>query len=271
VLKAFNVLRSFTSPDESLTSSELSRRAQLPEASGYRLVQTLEGIGALVRDSRGKYRLGMLLLSLSQEIASGDLWREVSHNVLARLAKEWRASAHVGVLENGMATYVATAGCSPMNIRVGMQLEAYCTALGKTLLAALSRDDLRAFLAEGELVALTNRTITEPVTFNAALQQIREQGYAFDDREMLDSLRCVAAPIRNPARQVVAAVSISSGEGEITAERRAAMRAAVISAAQEIGSKLYPWKTDAQVPVAGAKMQELASQAASFSCSRLGH
>lgn len=262
VLKAFNLLRSFNSPDEGLTSSELSRRAQLPEASGYRLVQTLEGIGALVRDSRGRYRLGMLLLTLSQEITSSDLWREVSHNVLAKVIGDWSSSAHVGVFEDGMVTYVATAGQSPLNVRVGMQLEAYSTALGKVLLASLSRSALNAYFAEGELVPLTNRTITERSSFCAALQQARDQGHAIDDSETLERLRCVAAPIVNPGGQVVAAVSISSGEGEFTAERLEAMRVAASSAAEAIGSKLYPWNADAQTLVGATGIHELASQPA---------
>lgn len=271
VMKAFNLLKSFTSPDEGLTSSELSRRAQLPEASGYRLVQTLEGIGAIVRDSRGRYRPGMLLLSLSQDIAPSDLWREASQNILAQLARDWRASAHVGVLEDGMATYVAMAGQSPMNVRVGTQLEAYCTALGKVLLGALSRDDLAAFLAEGELIALTSRTITEPSRFCTTLQQIREQGYALDDRETLEGLRCLAAPIRNPTGRIVAAVSVSSSDETLIVERQEEMRVAVISAAHAIGSKLYPWRSDARMLVGGVPIRALPGQHANFAYRQLKH
>ena len=64
VFKAFAMLKSFRDPGEWLTSSELSRRANLPEASGYRMIQTLEEIGAVVRGPRGRYRPGMLLVSL---------------------------------------------------------------------------------------------------------------------------------------------------------------------------------------------------------------
>jgi DNA-binding IclR family transcriptional regulator len=75
VMKAFVLLRAFRRPDEWLTSSELSRRAKMPEASGYRMMQTLEGIGAVVRDARGRYRPGMLLLEISHNIDAQDLWR----------------------------------------------------------------------------------------------------------------------------------------------------------------------------------------------------
>jgi DNA-binding IclR family transcriptional regulator len=73
VFRAFAILKSFRNPEEWLTSSELSRRSNLPEASGYRLVQTLAEIGAVVRGPQGRYRPGMLLVSLSQNVIVPDL------------------------------------------------------------------------------------------------------------------------------------------------------------------------------------------------------
>ena len=75
VLKAFAVLSCFQRSDEWVTGGELSRRANLPQASGYRLIQTLEKIGAIIRGPRGRYRPGMLLVSLSQNVAIGELLR----------------------------------------------------------------------------------------------------------------------------------------------------------------------------------------------------
>jgi len=74
-MKAFAILKAFRGPDEWLTSCELSRRANLPEASGYRLIQTLEEIGAVVRGARGRYRPGLLLLSLSHNVTITDSGR----------------------------------------------------------------------------------------------------------------------------------------------------------------------------------------------------
>src|ERR1700710_1227426 len=87
VLKAFAMLRAFDRPDEWLTSSEVSRRANLPEASGYRLIQTLEEIGAVVRGPRGRYRPGLLLLSLSHNVTINDLLRDAGQSLMSELAK----------------------------------------------------------------------------------------------------------------------------------------------------------------------------------------
>ena len=104
VFKAFAMLKSFNKPDEWLTSSELSRRANLPEASGYRMIQTLEEIGAVVRGPRGRYRPGMLLVSLSQNVIIPDLLQEVGQDIATELSRRLDVTVHVGVLERGMVT-----------------------------------------------------------------------------------------------------------------------------------------------------------------------
>ena len=91
VFKAFAMLKSFRRPDEWVTSSELSRRANLPEASGYRLIQTLEEIGAVVRGPRGKYRPGMLLVALSQNVVAGELLHEASQAIAEALSNQLNA------------------------------------------------------------------------------------------------------------------------------------------------------------------------------------
>ena len=253
VMKAFTLLQSFRGPDEWLTSSELSRRAKLPEASGYRLVQTLEGIGAVVRDSRGRYRPGMLLLALSQNIVARELWREVPQSVLCGIAKTLGGTVHVGVLEDDMVTYVARAGryIPGLAIGIGAQFEPYCTALGKVLLAALPEQALNAFLWDGELIPLTERTITDRAALRETLVQVRQRGYATDDRETLDTLRCLAAPIRNPVGKVVAAISLSDSPERLGDERQHEVREALLDAARLIARRLYPWRDDEEQAGAG--------------------
>jgi DNA-binding IscR family transcriptional regulator len=82
VIKAFTLLKSFRDAEEWVSSSELSRRAGLPEASGYRLIQTLEEIGAVARGPKGRYRTGPLLLSLSHNVTLAELLREASQPLM---------------------------------------------------------------------------------------------------------------------------------------------------------------------------------------------
>src|SRR5690349_16673885 len=178
VQKAFLLLRSFRSPEEWMTNAELSRRTGLSEACAHRLMKTLEEIGAVVRDKHGCYRPGMVLATLSKDVAIGDLIRATSEDLLADLAQRLKGVIHVGVLANGMVTYAAKFGepvSVPIPSTVGAQQEAYCSALGKILLAGLTAQELEDFLYEDDLVALTPRTITTVASLRAEIGAVRQR------------------------------------------------------------------------------------------------
>ena len=243
VMKAFALLKAFHGPDEWLTSCELSRRANLPEASGYRLIQTLEEIGAVVRGPRGRYRPGLLLLSLSHNVTIAELLRDASHALMTELSRTLSLTTHMGVLEHGMVTYVAKVsapGAFPVHTRVGAQLEPYCSGLGKVLLAALPDHEVESFILDGELVPLTPYTITTAAALRAELKRVREQGYAIDDREHHADMRCIAVPVRDQDGRAVAALSASDDADRMTPQRQAEIRDALLDAAAALRQKLYP-------------------------------
>jgi DNA-binding IclR family transcriptional regulator len=243
VRKAFKLLRAFRTADECLTSAELSRRARLPQASGYRLIQTLEEIGAVIRDPRGRYRPGMLLVHLSRNVEVAELLRDASHGVLFELASRLSLTVHMGVFEEGMVTYVAKVGERAgfaVHTQVGCQLEAYCTGLGKVLLSALPLGEFEAFLAEGELIALTPHTIIDPAAFRREIDRVRKRGYAIDDGESALNLRCVAVPIRDSMGKTIAALSVSDEADRMDAERQEEVRIALQAASAAIQHKLSP-------------------------------
>ena len=226
-----------------MTSSELSRRAGLPEASGYRLIQTLEEVGAVVRGPRGRYRPGMLLLSLSRDVDIGNLLHEASQGMIVELARELDVTLHIGLLDEGMVTYVSKVG-TPTSFntftRLGAQLEAYCSGLGKVLLAALPDAELERFFMEGELIALTQYTITDPAVLRVHLQEIRRAGFALDDREVREDMCCIAVPIRDAQGNIIAAISATDRVDRMVPERLAALRTALDKAAVAINRKVFP-------------------------------
>jgi IclR family acetate operon transcriptional repressor len=242
VFKAFAMLKAFHSPDEWLTSSELSRRAGLPPASGYRMIQTLMEIGAVVRGAGGRYRPGMLLVSLSHNVAISELLHEASQEIMTALAREVEATVQLGLLEGGMVTYVtksATPTSVPTHSRPGAQLEAYSSGLGKVLLAALPSEQLESFIMEGDLVALTPHTITDRAALRDQLARVRKQGFAIDDRESQADLCCIAVPICDGDGRVVAGISASENATSMTAERRAQLLDALLKAASLLGRKVF--------------------------------
>jgi DNA-binding IclR family transcriptional regulator len=243
VQKAFLLLRSFRSPEEWMTNAELSRRTGLSEACAHRLMKTLAEIGVVVRDRRGCYRPGMVLATLSKDVAVGDLIRATSDDVLAQLAAHLKGVVHVGVLENGMVTYAGKFG-EPVSVaipsRVGAQQEAYCSALGKILLAGLPAQQFEDFLYDGDFVALTPQTITGISSLRSEIAAVRQRGYAVDNREVFQTICCVGAPIRDPGGSTIAALSFADTASNLCQAWQEEVAGRLIAAAQTISRKIFP-------------------------------
>lgn len=243
VQKAFALLCSFQSSEEWLSNAELSRRAGMTEASSHRLIRTLEGIGAVVRDGRGNYRPGMLLATLSKTISVGSLIQATSSDILINLAGTLKGVIHVGVFENGMVTYTAKIG-EPVNVsvpsRVGAQQEAYSCALGKVLLSGLRPQQLDDFLCDGTLIALTPRTITATDHLRYEIDAVRQRGYAVDDREVYPWMSCIAAPIRDSSGGIVAAISLSDSAANLCQTWQQDIGGQLAAASKKISRKLFP-------------------------------
>jgi IclR family acetate operon transcriptional repressor len=245
IRRAFTVLDAFRGSGEWLSSVELSQRAGLPKASGHRIIKTLEEIGAVVRGPHGRYRLGMLLVALSHSVAIRELLYEVSRSVLADLSQRLDLTVHMGTLEEGMVTYVAkfsTPTSFPTHTRRGSQLEAYCTGLGKVLLAALPDDQQDNFIIDGDLIALTPYTITNRNALRSQLAKVRRLGFALDDRECRADMCCVAVAVRDADNRTVAAISGTVGADDMTAERQKTICDALQNSATAISRKLDPRK-----------------------------
>ena len=261
VIKAFTMLKCFAHAEEWLSCSELSRRAKLPGASGYRLIQTLEELGAVTRGPKGRYRPGMLLVQLSQKVRIGELVHEAGFDIVSALANRLDMTVHIGLLEGGMVTYVtkvSTPASFITHTRPGAQLEAYCSGLGKILLAALPEEELENFIMEGDLVALTPYTVTQPSILRQQLIDARRDGYAIDDRENRSDMRCLAVPIHDAQGRVIAALSATGGVEEMTPARMEMMRPALREAAAAIGAKVTP--ADPPTPLRAGRARVPAAQ-----------
>jgi DNA-binding IclR family transcriptional regulator len=242
IWKGFSILKAFRHPSECLTSHEISRRSNIPKASCHRLVQTLEEVGAIVRGANGRYRLGMLLLFLAQNVAVKDLLREVGRPLLADLSARLNMTIHLGMLENDMVYYLSKVGTPTSfasHTRSGALLEAYCSGLGKVLLAALQEDALESFILEGELVALTPHTITDRGALRQELDKVRRQGFAIDDCEARIDTRCVAVPVRDQGGTVIAAISATGNAQLVSMNDVAFIRGELLVTARQFSERLF--------------------------------
>jgi DNA-binding IclR family transcriptional regulator len=185
----------------------------------------------------------MVLATLSRDVAAGDLICATSDDVLAQLAARLKGVVHVGVLENSMVTYAGKFG-EPVHVaipsRVGAQQEAYCSALGKILLAGLGAQQFEDFLYDGDFVALTPQTITGISGLRAEIAAVRQRGYAVDDREVFQTICCVGAPVRDPGGNTIAALSFADSASNFCQAWQDEVAGRLIAAAQAISRKIFP-------------------------------
>lgn len=190
--------------------SALAQAANLPVSTAHRLLGGLERAGFIASLGRHRYVAGPTLLRLARLRSSTDrILAEAARPILAELSRRTRRITHLGILEDGMMTYLLKEGDhqGAAISKPNMQLEAYCSGLGKALLAHLPPEELDAFIATAPFVALTPRTIISADALRAELARTRDRGFALDRAEMFDGFICIAVPIRVDGR-VVAAISL---------------------------------------------------------------
>ncbi len=193
------------------TVSGLARQIDMPIATAHRQVTTLVAEGYLTPAGGGRHVAGSRLLGLLHRLDEKQVVANVAAPLLHQLAARVKSVVQLGTFENGMVTYrIKTGrGASDLFTRVDMQLEAYCSGIGKVLLAHLPKAEREAYLSGGPFVALTERTIVDPDQLRGNFDAVIAKGYAIDDQEVAPGLRCMAVPLRNGDGNVIAAISVS--------------------------------------------------------------
>lgn len=159
--------------------------------------------------------------------------------ILDRLAVHTGCVVQLGIFENDMVTYLVKTGQSAGDLftKVGMQLEAYCSGIGKVLLAHLPVQAQAEYLAGGPFIALTDQTITDPLLLKDELDHVATQSFAVDDEEVVTGLQCVAVPVRNMQGEVIAAISASRATQIDNRRWQAQLLPFLRAAASEIGQR----------------------------------
>lgn len=193
------------------TLADFAVRLGLPVATVHRHVQTLIGEGFLARSGQPGLTPGPRLCRMAPYLEERQRLIRLAVPHLERLARQMGCVVQLGTLDQDMVTYRLKRGegAAAAFTREGMQLEAYCSAIGKVLLAYLPQADRESYLATGPFPALTPATITDAVALAVELDRVRAAGHAIDAQEVAVGLRCVAVPLRGAAGEVIAALSLS--------------------------------------------------------------
>jgi IclR family transcriptional regulator, KDG regulon repressor len=213
--RTLSILELVAQSQRGLTNADLSRRLSIPKSSASYILRVLEKRGYLLREDSGKYRLGLKLVSLTSGALTHLDVREIAKPVLIDfLKKSHLPEAHLAVLDNGRAVYVEKVegdnSFIKMDIWVGHRLPIHTTAIGKTLVAFLPENDILRILEMRGMEKKTRKSITNPNKFLKELENVRKYGYAVDDEENADNVRCVAAPIFDAQGKVAASLGTST-------------------------------------------------------------
>jgi IclR family pca regulon transcriptional regulator len=198
--------------------SELSREIQLSRGTTHRYVATLAKLGYLQQDpSSKKYRLGPRVLDLGFSAINSMELRAISAPHLQQLSDATGRTTNMAILDGVDILYIERCRSAQqrqreidLDLHVGSRLPAYCTSMGKILLAALPTDQLDVRLAEIELAQRGPNTITTRDRLLSELRHVRASGLAVNNEELAYGLRSIAAPVRDQTGEVVAAINLAA-------------------------------------------------------------
>jgi IclR family pca regulon transcriptional regulator len=239
--RGLEVIRSFSAGAPRQTLSEVATRTGLTRAGARRILLTLQTLGYVESDGR-LFVLTPRILDLGfAYLSSMPMWN-VAEPVMEALVEEVKESCSAGVLEGTDIVYVlrvSTRKIMRNSLGVGSRLPAYCTSLGRMLLAGLSDEEVRALLEASPLDARTRHTLTDVEALLAKVQQARRQGWCLVNQELEEGLVSIAAPVVNRTGRTIAALNIS-GQANRTPARQMqeTMVPALRAAAQEISRRL---------------------------------
>lgn len=206
-----------------LTMAEISRQIGLHISTTFHLVRTLTVLGYLVQDDTTReYRLGSKLFYLAASAYTETQLLKTATPLLTEITQQTGETSQLAILEQGEVIVIGKVhGGGPVQLseRAGNPRPAHSTAIGKVLLAYLPEAELKAFLDTAELKVSTPKTISSAPILHQELERVRRQGYAFDDEEFTQGIRCLAAPVRNFSGAVVAATGISGPVWRISLDR----------------------------------------------------
>jgi len=248
------ILGCFTPKRPVLGIADIADELGMSRSTTHRYVITLVALGYLEQGASRKYRLGLRVTDLGMSALNSTGLREHAHPYLEELRQRTSYTASLAVLDGAEILYVDRVrsfrrgqGKTELDLHPGSRLPAYCTAMGKLLLANLPESDQREQLAALKPTKRGPNTITSKKALREELDEVLDAGFAVNDEELAAGLYAIAAPVRNEGREVVAAASLSAQSAMISLEEMVdALGPHLVSTADRISARLGYRRADEQ-------------------------
>ena len=236
--RGLDVLAAFSTLEPPHTITQIARQTGLSRPVVRRCLHTLVARG-YVEESGHRYEVLPRVLMLSRAYLAERSLPVLAQPVLEDLRDALKESCSLGVLDGEDVLYVARASAERIiniALHVGSRLPAYCTSMGRVLLAALSAQQRADILARTALVRRTPRTIVEPERLEREIERVAQQGFSLVEQELELGLRSIAVPVHNRSGRVVAALNIGANSARIESrDMQARILPHLVSAAVKIG------------------------------------
>lgn len=211
--RALDILECFSFQKRELSLTDLVNQTGLNKTTVKRLISNLTTRGYLQQEPQSKkYQLGMRLFEMGGIVYSSFSLRQAAAYPMTNLQNETGATVLLGVSMDGQLVYVDKRegdGMIRISSDIGWRRPLHYGMLGMVLMASMDSKNVQSILTKDPLEAHTSFSITDDEAFNQRLEQIREQGYIFEEEEAVEGMFGIAAPIRDYSRQVVAALGIT--------------------------------------------------------------
>jgi DNA-binding IclR family transcriptional regulator len=244
--KAVSVLDQVAAFGRPVRFTELLEKSPLPKATLYRLVQTLTNQGLLAYDTeRQTYAPGLRLVQLAHAAWNQSSLAPVARGHIEALAADVGQTVHLAQLDHGQVLYVDKLNpADPVEMfsQAGRVGPAYCTGVGKAMLAFLDEETLASALRQQSYHRFTETTYRSEGELREELEAIRVRGYAFDREEHEPGIICVAAPILSESGRVLGGVSITTSTARMPIENLERFAPKLIEAAARISQSAGAWR-----------------------------
>lgn len=242
--RALTILEELSKHKEGCGVTALSHVVGLHKSTTHRLLLTLLHRGYVKKDMHtDRYMLGTKLLYLSSALLDSMDLRTIARPYIQKLAADSNETVHLAIREDKEVVYIDKVESGRdysmrMYSRIGKRVPLYCTAVGKVLLSDMDIREVKALIKENEMIKFTANTIDNHADLEKELCSIAERGYAIDEIEHEQGIRCVAAPVYDREGNVVAAVSIAGLTLFVTKERLPELIEKITETTMTISSQL---------------------------------
>jgi DNA-binding IclR family transcriptional regulator len=240
--RGLRIIEAAATIGNSATLAKIARKTALPRSTAYHLLRALVEFGYLVQDGDGRgYTLAPRLFQLTGRTWTQAQLAEISIPFLDELSRLTGEGTSLAVMRERVVTVVAKRDSEgPVRVvqKVGATRPIHCTAVGKTLAAWVSEQELDAIVDRIVFEQLTAKTITTPAAFRQELARIRAAGFAIDNEEHMEGIRCMASPVREQSGEVCAALCIVGPKNRLSLRRLMELRKPLAAVAADLSVRL---------------------------------